>query len=84
MSNDWVILLEAGTIVGPSPDRLQVAKSTLEKKIVKRYNLFFRTKHFLGVEGMIHEFTPCIFVLNFTNMILTNSSYLCRERRSES
>jgi hypothetical protein len=26
-SNDWVILLEAGTIVAPSPDRLRVAKS---------------------------------------------------------
>src|SRR6478736_1985270 len=39
-SNDWVVLLEAGTIVGPSPDRLRVAKSTLEKKIVKRYNFF--------------------------------------------
>jgi hypothetical protein len=50
-SNDWVILLEAGTIVGPSPDRLRVSKSTLEKKIVKRYNLFFRAKHFLDVEG---------------------------------
>jgi hypothetical protein len=39
-SNDWVILLEAGTIVGPSPDRLRVAKSTLEKKIVKRYGIY--------------------------------------------
>ena len=35
-SKDWVILLEAGTIVGPSPDKLRVARSTLEKKIVKR------------------------------------------------
>jgi hypothetical protein len=50
-SNDWVILLEAGTIVGPSPDRLRVAKSTLEKKIVKRCNLFLRATHFLDVEG---------------------------------
>jgi len=50
-SNDWVILLEAGTIVGPSPDRLRVAKSTLEKKIVKRYNIFLRATHFLDVEG---------------------------------
>ena len=39
-SNDWVVLLEAGTIVGASPDRLRVAKSTLEKKIVKGYNFF--------------------------------------------
>jgi len=50
-SNDWVILLEAGTIVGPSPDRLRVAKSTLEKKIVKRYRVFRKAKHFLDVEG---------------------------------
>jgi hypothetical protein len=50
-SKDWVILLEAGTIVGPSPDKLRVAKSTLEKKIVKRYDLLLRAKHFLDVEG---------------------------------
>jgi hypothetical protein len=50
-SKDWVILLEAGTIVGPSPDKLRVARSTQEKKIVKRYNLFLRAKHFLDVEG---------------------------------
>jgi hypothetical protein len=50
-SDDWVILLEAGTIVGPSPDRLRVARSTLEKKIVKRYDLLLRVKHFLNVDG---------------------------------
>src|SRR6266550_5676178 len=50
-SKDWVILLEAGTIVGPSPDKLRVARSTLEKKIVKRYGLLLRAKHFLDVEG---------------------------------
>jgi hypothetical protein len=50
-SNDWVILLEACTIVGPSPERLRVAKSTLEKKIVKRRGIFRRAKHFLDVEG---------------------------------
>lgn len=50
-SKDWVILLEAGTIVGPSPERLRVARSAQEKKIVKKYNLFLRAKHFLDVEG---------------------------------
>src|SRR6516165_1095877 len=50
-SKDWVILLEAGTIVGPSPERLRVARSAQEKKIVKRYNPFLRAKHFLDVEG---------------------------------
>jgi hypothetical protein len=50
-SKDWLILLEAGTIVGPSTERLRVARSTLEKKIVKRYDLLLRVKYFLVVEG---------------------------------
>jgi hypothetical protein len=65
-SKDWVILLEAGTIVGPSPDKLRVARSTLEKKIVKRYGLQLRAKYFLDVEGYdprIHAvyFCPQLF-----------------------
>src|SRR5437763_15699885 len=48
---DWVIVLEAGTIVGPSPDRLRVARSTQERKIVKKYNILLRARHFLTVEG---------------------------------
>ena len=48
---DWVILLEAGTIVGPSPERLRVARATLEKKVVKKYNILLRAAHFLVVEG---------------------------------
>jgi hypothetical protein len=48
---DWIILLEAGTIVGPSPERLRVARATLERKIVKRYNVFLRASHHLVVEG---------------------------------
>ncbi len=50
-SKDWGILLEAGTIVGPSPDKLRVARSTLEKRFVRRYDLLLRAKHFLDVEG---------------------------------
>jgi hypothetical protein len=50
-SNDWVILLEAGTIIGPSPERLRVARSTLERKIVKKYKLMRKAKHFLVLEG---------------------------------
>jgi hypothetical protein len=58
---DWVILLEAGTIVGPSPDRLRVARATLERKIVTRYNIFLRAEHFLVVDG----FDPRIHALYF-------------------
>src|SRR6266852_370406 len=58
---DWVILLEAGTIIGPSPERLRVARSTLERKIVKKYNVLLRAKHFLVVEG----YDPRIHALYF-------------------
>ncbi len=58
---DWVILLEAGTIVGPSPERLRVARATLERKTVKKYNIFMRAKHFLLVEG----YDPRIHALYF-------------------
>ncbi len=50
-NNDWIVLLEAGTIVGPSPERLRVARSTQERKIVKKYNILLKTTHFLVVEG---------------------------------
>jgi hypothetical protein len=58
---DWVILLEAGTIVGPSPERLRVARSTLERKIVKKYNIVLRAKHYLFVDG----YDPRIHALYF-------------------
>ena len=65
-SKDWVVLLEAGTIVGPSPVRLRVARSTREKKIVKRYGPLLNVKHFLELEGYdprIHAvyFCPQLF-----------------------
>src|SRR6201998_622040 len=50
-SNDWVILLEAGTIVGPSPERLRVARSTLDRKIISKYGLLRRRRHFLVMDG---------------------------------
>jgi hypothetical protein len=42
-NKDWVILLEAGTIVGPSPRRICVACWMQEKKILKKYDMFLRT-----------------------------------------
>src|SRR3984893_10713235 len=60
-SKNWVILLEAGTIVGPSPERLRVARSTQERKIVKKYNILLRAEHFLVVEG----YDPRIHVVYF-------------------
>ena len=59
---DWIILLEAGTIVGPSADKLRVALATLEKKIVTKYNIFLRPEHFLVLDGYdprIHALYYC-------------------------
>jgi hypothetical protein len=56
---DWVILLEAGTIVGPSPERLRVARSTLERKIVRKFNIFLRAQHFIVVDGFDPRIHAC-------------------------
>ena len=59
--NDWVILLEAGTIVGPATERLRVAKATTDRKIVTKYNIFLRKRHYLVLEG----YDPRIHALYF-------------------
>jgi hypothetical protein len=59
--NDWIILLEAGTIVGTKTEKLRVAKVTKEKKIKRKYNVFLRRKCFLVVE----EYNPRIHTLYF-------------------
>jgi hypothetical protein len=58
---DWIILLEAGTIIGPSTEKLRVAKATLERKIVTKYNIFLRKQRFLVLE----EYDPRIHALYF-------------------
>lgn len=60
-NKDWVILLEAGTIVGPSAEKLRVAKATQERKVVKKYNIFLRPKYYLVLDG----YDPRIHVLYF-------------------
>ena len=51
LSKDWLVLLEAGTIVGPSPRKLRVARSTQERKIVKKYNWLLQPEYYIDVEG---------------------------------
>jgi hypothetical protein len=58
---DWVILLEAGTIIGPSADKLPVAKATLEKRIVRKYNIFLRKQYFL----VLDDYDPQVHAVYF-------------------
>ena len=59
--SDWIILLEAGTIVGPTPEKLRVAKATQERIIATKHNIFLRKAYFLVLEG----YDPRIHALYF-------------------
>ena len=69
-SDDWVILLEVGTILGPSAQRIRVARWMQERKIVKKYDMFLRAKYFLVVEG----FNPRIHALYFCPQLFRRDS----------
>jgi len=60
-SKDWLVLLEAGTIVGPSPRRLRVARATRDRKVVVKRNLLLQPEYFLEVDG----FDPRIHTVFF-------------------
>jgi hypothetical protein len=71
-TKDWIVLLEAGTVVGHSVEKLRVATATLERKIVTKYNVFLKKKHFLVLEGYdprIHAlyFCPQLYKLDSDN-----------------
>ena len=73
--NDWIILLESGTIVGPSADKLRVAIATLERKIVTKYNILLRPQHFLVLEDYdprIHQlyFCPQLYAFDSENKLV--------------
>src|SRR5919198_3867867 len=60
-SKDWLILLEAGTLVGPSPSKLRVARATQERKVVKRHKLLGKSDYYLDVE----DYDPRIHAVYF-------------------
>src|SRR5262245_35275173 len=80
---DWIILLEAGTIVGPSAEKLRVALATSEKKIVTKYNIFLNPNTSSFWKDTTQGFMLCIIVLSFTSMTATRSWSLWRVKRSE-
>ena len=81
-NKDWIILLEAGTIVGPSAEKLRVAEATLEKRIVKRYNLFLQPKHYLVLEGYDPRIHTLYFCPSSTGSMMKTSSSALRARKS--
>jgi hypothetical protein len=69
-NNDWAILLEAGTIIGPAPQRVRVARWMQEKKIVRKYDMFLRAKYFMVVDG----YNPRIHALYFCPQLFRHES----------
>ena len=67
-TKDWVILLEASTIVGQTRDKLRVALTTQERKLVKKRKLFGKTEYFLVVDG----YDPRIHALYFCPQLYKN------------
>ena len=60
-TKDWVVLLEAATIVGQSREKLRVALTTQERKLVRKQKLFQKPQYFLVVDG----YDPRIHALYF-------------------
>jgi hypothetical protein len=60
-TKDWVVLLEATTIVGESRDKLRVALTTQERKLVRKKKFFQKSEYFLIVDG----YDPRIHALYF-------------------
>jgi len=58
---DWIVLLEASTIVGSPRDKLRVALTSRERKIKKKFRLFGKTEYFLHIDG----YDPRIHALYF-------------------
>jgi hypothetical protein len=67
-SKDWLVLLEAVTIVGHQRDKLRVALTTKERKLVKKWKLFRKSEQFLIVEG----YDPRIHALYFCPQLYKN------------
>jgi hypothetical protein len=67
-TRDWLVLLEASTIVGHERGKLRVALVTQERKLVKKRKLFRKTEYFLVVDG----FDPRIHALYFCPQLYKN------------
>lgn len=60
-TRDWLTLLEAATIVGHEREKLRVALTTQDRKLVKKRRLFRKPEYFLVLDG----YDPRIHALYF-------------------
>src|SRR3984957_17059689 len=67
-TKDWVVLLEPSTIVGHTRDKLRVALTTQDRKLIKKRKLFRKAEYFLVVDG----YDPRIHALYFCPQLYKN------------
>ena len=67
-TKDWLILLEAATIVGHQREKLKVALTTQERKLIKKRKLFRKPELFLDLDG----YDPRIHALYFCPQLYKN------------
>ena len=67
-TKDWLVLLEAATIVGQERDKLRVALTTQDRKLVTKRRLFRKLQHFLVLDG----YDPRIHALYFCPQLYKN------------
>jgi hypothetical protein len=67
-TRDWLVLLEASTIVGSQRGKLRVARTTQERNLVRKRGLFRKAQHFLVVDG----YDPRIHALYFCPQLYKN------------
>jgi hypothetical protein len=67
-TRDWLVLLEAATIVGHERERLRVALTTQERRLVTKRKMFGKAEHFLVVDG----YDPRIHALYFCPQLYKN------------
>jgi hypothetical protein len=77
-TRDWLILLEAATIVGHQREKLRVALTTQDRKLVKKRRLFGKSKHFLVVDG----YDPRIHAIYFCPQLQEGRRRTCSSERS--
>ncbi|MBR0938513.1 hypothetical protein [Bradyrhizobium jicamae] len=67
-TKDWLVLLEAATVVGQDRDKLRVALTTQDRKLVKKRRLFRKPEYFLVLDG----YDPRIHALYFCPQLYKN------------
>ena len=67
-SKDWLVLLEAATVIGPQREKLRVALTTKERKVRKKSKLFGKAGYFVSLD----HYDPRIHALYFCPQLYKN------------